>query len=59
MKQVNKMLEHVNKEMNASELAKVMEKFEQVSSSKSMKFYLLLLLFSLPRHSKILMLKSK
>jgi len=56
MKQVSKMLEHVNKEMNASELAKVMEKFEQVSSSKSMQFYLLL---SLPRHSKILMLKSK
>ncbi len=31
MKQVNKMLEHVNKDMNAAELAKVMEKFEQVS----------------------------
>ncbi len=30
MKQVTKMLEHVNKDMNASELAKVMEKFEQV-----------------------------
>ncbi len=30
MKQVTKMLEHVNKEMNAAELAKVMEKFEQV-----------------------------
>lgn len=30
MKQVNKMLEHVNQEMNAAELAKVMEKFEQV-----------------------------
>ncbi|CAF4237481.1 unnamed protein product, partial [Rotaria magnacalcarata] len=29
MKQVNKMLEHVNQEMNAGELAKVMEKFEQ------------------------------
>ncbi|CAF0903268.1 unnamed protein product [Adineta steineri] len=29
MKQVNKMLEHVNKDMNAAELAKVMEKFEQ------------------------------
>ncbi|UJR09584.1 hypothetical protein I4U23_013819 [Adineta vaga] len=29
MKQVNKMLEHVNKDMNASELAKVMDKFEQ------------------------------
>ncbi len=31
MKQVNKMLEHVNNDMNAAELAKVMEKFEQVS----------------------------
>jgi division protein CdvB (Snf7/Vps24/ESCRT-III family) len=31
MKQVNKLLENVNKEMNAAELAKVMEKFEQVS----------------------------
>ncbi len=30
MKQVTKMLEHVNKDMNAAELAKVMEKFEQV-----------------------------
>ncbi|CAF0777010.1 unnamed protein product [Rotaria sordida] len=29
MKQVNKMLEHVNKDMNPAELAKVMEKFEQ------------------------------
>ncbi|CAF2399367.1 unnamed protein product [Rotaria sp. Silwood2] len=29
MKQVNKMLEHVNKDMNSAELAKVMEKFEQ------------------------------
>jgi hypothetical protein len=41
MSQVNKMLEHVNKEMNASELAKVMEKFEHVSYFKSMKFNLL------------------
>lgn len=31
MKQVNKMLETVNKDMNASELARVMDKFEQVS----------------------------
>jgi division protein CdvB (Snf7/Vps24/ESCRT-III family) len=31
MKQVNKMLEHVNKDMNAAELAKVMDQFEQVS----------------------------
>ena len=31
MKQVNKMLETVNKDMNAAELARVMEKFEQVS----------------------------
>lgn len=30
MKQVNKMLENVNKDMNTTELAKVMEKFEQV-----------------------------
>lgn len=30
MKQVNKMLEHVSKDMNISELAKVMEQFEQV-----------------------------
>ncbi len=30
MKQVNKMLEHVNKDMNMTELAKVMEKFEKV-----------------------------
>jgi hypothetical protein len=30
MKQVNKMLEHVNKDMNASELVRMMEKFEQV-----------------------------
>lgn len=30
MKQVNKMLEQVNKEMNTSELVKVMDKFEQV-----------------------------
>ena len=30
MKQVNKMLEHVNKEMNAGELAKVMDQFEHV-----------------------------
>ncbi|CAF4900763.1 unnamed protein product, partial [Rotaria sp. Silwood2] len=29
MKQVNKMLEHVNKDMNISELAKIMEQFEQ------------------------------
>ncbi|CAF1594941.1 unnamed protein product [Rotaria sp. Silwood1] len=29
MKQVNKMLEHVNKDMNMSELAKIMEQFEQ------------------------------
>jgi len=29
MKHVSKLLEHVNKEMNAAELAKVMEKFEQ------------------------------
>jgi division protein CdvB (Snf7/Vps24/ESCRT-III family) len=33
MKQVNKMLENVNKDMNAAELAKVMEKFEQVRIS--------------------------
>lgn len=31
MKQVNKMLEHVNKDMNSAELVKVMDKFEQVS----------------------------
>ena len=30
MKQVNKMLEHVNKDMNAGELAKVMSEFEKV-----------------------------
>ena len=30
MKQVNKLLEHVHKDMNMSELTKVMEKFEQV-----------------------------
>lgn len=30
MQQVNKMLEHVNKDMNAAELAKVMEQFEKV-----------------------------
>jgi division protein CdvB (Snf7/Vps24/ESCRT-III family) len=30
MKQVNRMLEHVNKDMNTTELAKVMDKFEQV-----------------------------
>lgn len=30
MKQLDKMLEHVNKDMNAAELARVMEKFEQV-----------------------------
>ncbi|CAF0811056.1 unnamed protein product [Rotaria sp. Silwood1] len=29
MKQVNKMLEHVNKDLNSAELAKVMDKFEQ------------------------------
>ena len=29
MKQVNKMLEQVNKDMNTSELVKVMDKFEQ------------------------------
>jgi len=43
MKQVTKMLEHVNKDMNASELAKVMEKFEQVSIVffyKTTKFFL-------------------
>ena len=32
MKQVNRMLEHVNKDMNTTELAKVMDKFEQVRS---------------------------
>jgi len=31
MKQVNKMLENVNNDMNAAELTKIMEKFEQVS----------------------------
>ncbi|CAF1348046.1 unnamed protein product [Rotaria magnacalcarata] len=30
MKQVNKLLEHVNKDMNISEIAKVMDQFEQV-----------------------------
>jgi hypothetical protein len=30
MKQVNKMLEHVNKDMNAAELTKVMTEFEKV-----------------------------
>ena len=30
MKQVNKLIEHVQKDMNMSELAKIMEKFEQV-----------------------------
>lgn len=35
MKQVNKMLETVNKDMNAAELARVMEKFEQVSVRSS------------------------
>jgi hypothetical protein len=57
MKQVTKMLEHVNKDMNASELAKVMEKFEQVSffpfAPKKIQF---IVFFS---HSKILMLKIK
>lgn len=45
MKQVNKMLEHVNKDMNAAELAKVMEKFEQVCFNlkvKKMNMYLFL-----------------
>jgi hypothetical protein len=31
MKQVNKMLENVNNDMNAAELTEIMEKFEQVS----------------------------
>ena len=31
MQQVNKMLENVNNDMNAAELSKIMEKFEQVS----------------------------
>ncbi len=33
MKQVNKMLENVNNDMNTTELTKVMEKFEQVRIS--------------------------
>ncbi len=57
MKQVNKLLENVNKEMNAAELAKVMEKFEQVSFRlNQLKFFLS---FSILRHSKTSMLKSK
>jgi len=55
MKQVNKMLENINNDMNAAELTKVMEKFEQVSivfffyKKKTAKFF-----FSI-RHLKILM----
>jgi division protein CdvB (Snf7/Vps24/ESCRT-III family) len=30
MKQVNRMLENVNQQMNTAELARVMDKFEQV-----------------------------
>jgi len=60
MKQVTKMLEHVNKDMNASELAKVMEKFEQVCFKEFFPIYpkqkIQFIFFS---HSKILMLKIK
>lgn len=31
MKQMNKLLEQVNKDLNAGELTKVMDKFEQVN----------------------------
>jgi hypothetical protein len=44
MKQVNKMLENVNNDMNAVELTKVMDKFEQVRNfffyEKSQIFFL-------------------
>jgi hypothetical protein len=47
MKQVNKMLENVNNDMNAAELTEIMEKFEQVSivlffsiKKKTTKFFL-------------------
>lgn len=61
MKQMNKLLEQVNKDLNAGELTKVMDKFEQVNrenvrwnlSKKTMFFFLL------PRLSKILTSKKK
>ena len=55
MKQLEKMLTAVNKDMNAAELTKVMEKFEQVRMNFSRRERETNDLLFVHRHSKISM----